>query len=123
MRFMPKVIYDALPVAGCAAEPGAAPLAASLSAEGASGLFAPLLASGTGAVLGRMGSTSKLTVLPPAVFGRRVILFLSACSEMRLSSLTNDSPHQALGIVSSCFASKLASPYLVYLLMYLLSFW
>lgn len=123
MRVELRVVYDVLPAAGCVAGPGAAPLAASLSADGASGLFAPRLASGTGAVLGRVESTSKLTVLPPAVFCRRVILFLSACSEMRLSSLTNDSPHQALDVVSNCIARQPIVSYLVYLLMYLLSFW
>jgi hypothetical protein len=76
----------------------------------------------TGAELRRAELRSKLTVLS-AIFGRRVIRLLSDSSEIRLSSLTNDSPHQALETVSQYFVERGSFAYLVYLRIYLLSFW
>lgn len=114
VRVEPRFGYDALPAVGY--------LAASPIAEGVPALLDSCLSSGAGAVLGRGASKSKLTDLRSAGFDRCVILFLSACSEMRLSSLTNDSPHQALDVVSSGPSPKPNIAYLVYLLMYLLNF-
>jgi hypothetical protein len=55
-----------------------APLAVvSPSVVEASGLLSSFLPRGAGTVLGRGRSIAKLTCLPSAVFGRRVIFFLS----------------------------------------------
>lgn len=57
---------------------------------------------------------------------RRTFNFFSACSEILVSSLTNDWPHQALRTFVSHSAwtkSTVRATYLVYLLTYLASFW
>lgn len=66
-----------------------------------------------------------VSAISGALEPRRILLSLPplADSEMRLSSLTKDSPHHALSRFSKGSSEKGAFAYLVYLLTYLASFW